>query len=136
MCKSLELIEMMAETVTEMHLHIKELRERQNDVNLMRSDIQHQLENEEVTPTNAYNLAKAYHLLNKERREVTDEIELLQDAINKVSEGFGHIGYYYENKVRECEYRKNRREKGSEVYSSRKLDLEGNVLQQVKDYLG
>ena len=79
MCKSLELIEMMAETVTEMHLHIKELRERQNDVNLMRSDIQHQLENEEVTPTNAYNLAKAYHLLSKERREVTDEIELLQD---------------------------------------------------------
>ena len=77
MCKGLELIEMMAETVTEMHLHIKELRERQNDVNLMRSDIQHQLENEEVTPTNAYNLAKAYHLLSKERREVTDEIELL-----------------------------------------------------------
>ena len=81
MCKSLELIEQMGNIVTEMHSHIKELREKQYDINLMRTDIQHQLENETVDPTSAYNLAKAYHILSKERRVIADEIELIQETI-------------------------------------------------------
>lgn len=135
MCKSLELIEQMSNTVTQMHHHIKELREKQTDINLMRSDIQHQLENENVDGSSAYNLAKSYHMLSKARRVITDEIEILQDTLNKVGDSFGHIVYYHENKVKEYEFYKARRENGKDSYNPRKLDLEGNVLEQVKDYL-
>lgn len=135
MCKSLELIEQLGKTVTEMHSHIKTLREKQTDINLMRSDIQHQLENESVDTSSAYNLAKSYHILSKERRIIGDEIEILQDALNKVADSFGHIIYYHENKVKEYEFYKARRENGKEAYNPRKLDLNGNILEQVKDYL-
>lgn len=135
MCKSLELIEQMGNIVTEMHSHIKELREKQYDINLMRTDIQHQLENEVVDTTSAYNLAKAYHMLSKERRVIADEIELIQETITRATNGFGNTNYYYENKVKEYEYYKGRRENGKEAYNPRKLDLEGNVLKQVKEYL-
>ena len=135
MCKSLDLIKDLGDIVTEMHSHIKELRDKQINCNLIRTDIQHQLENESINPSLAYNLAKAYHLASKERRVLGDEIEILQDAINRVSEGFGHIVYYHESKVKEYEFSKERREKGSECYNVRKLDLNGDVLKQAKEFL-
>ena len=135
MCESLKLIEELEGVINKMHTHIKELRTRQEDVNLMRNDIQHQLENKEPTNSTAYNLSQAYHLLSKERRIVTDEIELLQDTLNKVDESFGHICHYKNKKQRVYNARKLKRSRGSEVYLSRRLNLEENVLKQVKNYL-
>ena len=135
MCESLKLIEELECVVVKMHNHIKELRARQEDVNLMRNDIQHQLENKEPTNSTAYNLSQAYHLLSKELRIVTDEIELLQETLNKVDESFGHISHYKNKKQREYNARKLKRSRGSEVYLSRRLNLEENVLKQVKNYL-
>lgn len=135
MCKSLELIEELEATVTKMHYYIRDLRGKQNDLSLMRQDIQHQLENEEVDSTNAYNLSKAYHLLSKERRIVTDEIEILQDTLNRIEQGFGHIVYYKQGKQKEYEFKESLRKSGSESYNPRRLDLSGNVLKQVKKYL-
>ena len=135
MCKSLKLIEELECVVSKMHSHIKDLRARQIDVSLMRNDIQHELENKEPTNTSAYNLSQAYHLLSKERRIVTDEIELLQETLNKIDESFGHIMHYRNKKEREYAARKMKRSRGSEVYMSRRLDLDDNVLRQVKNYL-
>ena len=135
MCESLKLIEELEEVINKMHTHIKELRARQEDVSLMRNDIQHELENKEPTSSSAYNLSQAYHLLSKERRIVTDEIELLQETLNKVDESFGHISHYKNKKQREYNARKLKRSRGSEVYMSRRLDLDDNVLRQVKNYL-
>lgn len=135
MCESLKLIEELEEVINKMHIHIKELRARQEDVSLMRNDIQHQLENKEPTSSSAYNLSQAYHLLSKERRIVTDEIELLQETLDKVDEGFGHISHYRNKKEREYNARKLKRSRGSEAYLSRRLNLNENVLKQVKNYL-
>lgn len=135
MCESLKLIEELEEVINKMHTHIKELRARQVDVSLMRNDIQHELENKEPTSSSAYNLSQAYHLLSKERRIVTDEIELLQETLNKIDESFGHISHYKSKKQREHNARKLRRSRGSEVYLSRRLNLDDNILKQVKDYL-
>ena len=90
----------MGNIVTEMHSHIKELREKQYDINLMRTDIQHQLENETVDTTSAYNLAKAYHILSKERRVIADEIELIQETITRAANGFGNTNYYMKIRLR------------------------------------
>ena len=135
MCESLKLIEELECVVSKMHSHIKDLRARQIDVSLMRNDIQHELENKEPTNASAYNLSQAYHLLSKERRIVTDEIELLQETLNKIDESFGHIMHYRNKKEREYAARKMKRSRGSEVYMSRRLDLDDNVLRQVKNYL-
>ena len=135
MCESLKLIEELECVVSKMHSHIKDLRTRQIDVSLMRNDIQHGLENKEPTNASAYNLSQAYHLLSKERRIVTDEIELLQETLNKIDESFGHISHYKNKKQREYAARKMKRSRGSEVYMSRRLDLDDNVLRQVKNYL-
>lgn len=135
MCESLKLIEELECVVNKMHLHIKDLRARQIDVSLMRNDIQHELENKEPTSASAYNLSRAYHLLSKERRIVTDEIELLQETLDKIDEGFGHIMHYRNKKEKEYAARKMKRSRGSEVYKSRRLDLDDNVLRQVKNYL-
>ena len=135
MCESLKLIEELEGVINKMHTHIKELRARQEDVSLMRNDIQHELENKEPTSSSAYNLSQAYHLLSKERRIVTDEIELLQETLNKIDESFGHIMHYRNKKDREYAARKMKRSRGSEVYLSRRLNLEENVLKQVKNYL-
>ena len=135
MCESLKLIEELECVVSKMHSHIKDLRARQIDVSLMRNDIQHELENKEPTNASAYNLSQAYHLLSKERRIVTDEIELLQETLNKIAESFGHIMHYRNKKEREYAARKMKRSRGSEVYMSRRLDLDDNVLRQVKNYL-
>ena len=135
MCESLKLIEELECVVSKMHSHIKDLRARQIDVSLMRNDIQHELENKEPTNASAYNLSQAYHLLSKERRIVTDEIELLQETLDKIDESFGHIMHYRNKKEREYAARKMKRSRGSEVYMSRRLDLDDNVLRQVKNYL-
>ena len=135
MCESLKLIEELECVVNKMHSHIKDLRARQIDVSLMRNDIQHELENKEPTNASAYNLSQAYHLLSKERRIVTDEIELLQETLNKIDESFGHIMHYRNKKEREYAAKKMKRSRGSEVYMSRRLDLDDNVLRQVKNYL-
>ena len=135
MCESLKLIEELEGVINKMHTHIKELRARQEDVSLMRNDIQHELENKEPTSSSAYNLSQAYHLLSKERRSVTDEIELLQETLNRIDESFGHISHYKSKKQREYNARKLKRSRGSEVYLSRRLNLEENVLKQVKNYL-
>ena len=135
MCESLKLIEELECVVNKMHSHIKDLRARQIDVSLMRNDIQHELENKEPTNASAYNLSQAYHLLSKERRIVTDEIELLQETLDKIDESFGHIMHYRNKKEREYAARKMKRSRGSEVYLSRRLNLEENVLKQVKNYL-
>ena len=135
MCESLKLIEELECVVNKMHSHIKDLRARQIDVSLMRNDIQHELENKEPTNASAYNLSQAYHLLSKERRIVTDEIELLQETLDKIDESFGHIMHYRNKKEREYAARKMKRSRGSEVYMSRRLDLDDNVLRQVKNYL-
>ena len=135
MCESLKLIEELECVVSKMHSHIKVLRARQIDVSLKRNDIQHELENKEPTNASAYNLSQAYHLLSKERRIVTDEIELLQETLDKIDESFGHISHYKNKKQREYNARKLKRSRGSEVYMSRRLDLDDNVLRQVKNYL-
>ena len=135
MCESLKLIEELECVVNKMHSHIKDLRVRQIDVGLMRNDIQHELENKEPTNTSAYNLSQAYHLLSKERRIVTDEIELLQETLDKIDESFGHIMHYRNKKEKEYTAREMKRSRGSEVYVSRRLDLDDNVLKQVKNYL-
>lgn len=135
MCESLKLIEELECVINKMHSHIKDLRARQVDVSLMRNDIQHELENKKPTSASAYNLSRAYHLLSKERRIVTDEIELLQETLDKIDEGFGHIIHYRNKKEREYAARKMKRSRGSEVYKSRRLDLDDNVLRQVKNYL-
>ena len=135
MCESLKLIEELECVVSKMHSHIKDLRARQIDVSLKRNDIQHELENKEPTNASAYNLSQAYHLLSKERRIVTDEIELLQETLDKIDESFGHISHYKNKKQREYNARKLKRSRGSEVYMSRRLDLDDNVLRQVKNYL-
>lgn len=135
MCKTLELLEELEEVITQMHLHIKEMRTKQIDIDLMRTDIEHQLENHEVNPTSAYNLAKSFHLLSKERRVLKDEIEIMQNILDSVSNGFGHISHYKMAKYKEYEFRKGLREKGTDSYKPRKLDLNSNVLEQVKVFL-
>lgn len=135
MCKTLELLGDLEAVVTEMHLHIKELRTRQVDVDLMRTDIEHQLENNEVTATNAYNLAKSFHLLSKERRVIKDEIEIMQNILDSVNNGFGHISHYKNTKEKEYNFKKGLRDRGSDAYNPRRLNLDSNVLEQVKSYL-
>lgn len=135
MCKTLELLGDLEAVVTQMHTHIKGLRTRQVDVDLMRTDIEHQLENHEVSSANAYNLAKAFHLLSKERRVLKDEIEIMQNILDSVNNGFGHISHYKNTKQKDYNFRKELRDKGSEAYKPRKLDLTSNVLEQVKSYL-
>ena len=135
MCKTLDLLNELNEVLGKIAEHGKSLNQELSLLDNCRNDIIHLIENAEVTQSKSYNIMKAFQLLSIERRTVKNEVEIMQSVIAKTSAIQPQIVDLMERKEREYEKKIKLTTMGMESYKSRNLDLDGNILQQVKDLI-
>lgn len=135
MCKTLDLLNELNEVLGKIAEHGKSLNQELSLLDNCRNDIIHLIENAEVTQSKSYNIMKAFQLLSIERRAVKNEVEIMQSVIAKTSAIQPQIVDLIERKEREYEKKIKLTTMGMESYKSRNLDLDGNILQQVKDLI-
>ena len=135
MCKTLDLLNELNEVLGKIAEHGKSLNQELSLLDNCRNDIIHLIENAEVTQSKSYNIMKALQLLSIERRTVKNEVEIMQSVIAKTSAIQPQIVDLMERKEREYEKKIKLTTMGMESYKSRNLDLDGNILQQVKDLI-
>lgn len=135
MCKTLDLLNELNEVLGKIAEHGKSLNQELSLLDNCRNDIIHLIENAEVTQSKSYNIMKALQLLSIERRTVKNEVEIMQSVIAKTSAIQPQIVDLIERKEREYEKKIKLTTMGMESYKSRNLDLDGNILQQVKDLI-
>lgn len=135
MCKTLDLLNELNEVLGKIAEHGKSLNQELSLLDNCRNDIIHLIENAEVTQSKSYNIMKAFQLLSIERRTVKNEVEIMQSVIAKTSAIQPQIVDLVERKEREYEKKIKLTTMGMESYKSRNLDLDGNILQQVKDLI-
>lgn len=135
MCKTLDLLKELNEVLGKIAEHGKSLNQELSLLDNCRNDIIHLIENAEVTQSKSYNIMKAFQLLSIERRTVKNEVEIMQSVIAKTSAIQPQIVDLIERKEREYEKKIKLTTMGMESYKSRNLDLDGNILQQVKDLI-
>lgn len=135
MCKTLDLLNELNEVLGKIAEHGKSLNQELSLLDNCRNDIIHLIENAEVTQSKSYNIMKAFQLLSIERRTVKNEVEIMQSVIAKTSAIQPQIVDLIERKEREYEKKIKLTTMGMESYKSRNLDLDGNILQQVKDLI-
>ena len=135
MCKTLDLLNELNEVLGKIAEHGKSLNQELSLLDNCRNDIIHLIENAEVTQSKSYNIMKALQLLSIERRTVKNEVEIMQSVIAKTSAIQPQIVDLIERKEREYEKKIKLTTMGMESYKSRNLDLDGNILQQVKELI-
>lgn len=135
MCKTLDLLNELNEVLGKITEHGKSLNQELSLFDNCRNDIIHLIENAEVTQSKSYNIMKALQLLSIERRTVKNEVEIMQSVIAKTSAIQPQIVDLIERKEREYEKKIKLTTMGMESYKSRNLDLDGNILQQVKELI-
>ena len=135
MCKTLDLLKELNDVMTKIAEHGKSLNQELSLLDNCRNDIIHLIENAEVTQSKSYNIMKAFQLLSVERRAVKNEVEIMQSVGAKTSTIQPQIVDLIERKEREYEKKIKLTTMGMESYKSRNLDLDGNILQQVKDLI-
>ena len=135
MCKTLDLLKELNDVMTKIAEHGKSLNQELSLLDNCRNDIIHLIENAEVTQSKSYNIMKAFQLLSVERRTVKNEVEIMQSVGAKTSTIQPQIVDLIERKEREYEKKVKLSNMGMDSYKSRNLDLEGNILQQVKDLI-
>lgn len=133
MCKTLDLLNELNDVLGKIAQHGESLNKELSLLDGCRNDIMHLIENAEITQSKSYNIMKAFQLLSLERRLVKNEVEIMQSVLAKTTNIQSEIVELTERKEREYEKKVGLVNLGMDSYKPRSLDLDGNVLQQVKD---
>ena len=112
----------------------KILEDKISKLDRMEQDILHLIEgSDSITTGQSYNYVKSLKLIREERRQVKNEKDLLISIFD--SEMHKHRDYYkskYNSAFTKDAIECKKQEKGIDNYNARELDLDRNILEQVK----
>ena len=100
----------------------------------IRQDILHKIENSEnLNASNSYNYTKALKVISQYRRKIKNELLAIEPHMNAIGRHYAMAGSALGTVQKS--YKELSNKTGAD-YKARELNLDDNILAQVKDYCG
>ena len=134
MCKSIELLNQMKSLGAELVKQVEYLQNELKQCERIRQDILHKIENSEnLNASNSYNYTKALKVISQYRRKIKNELLAIEPHMNAIGRHYAMAGSALGTVQKG--YKELSNKTGAD-YKARELNLDDNILAQVKDYCG
>ena len=134
MCKSIELLNQMKSLGAELVKQVEYLQNELKRCERIRQDILHKIENSEnLNASNSYNYTKALKVISQYRRKIKNELLAIEPHMNAIGRHYAMAGSALGTVQKS--YKELSNKTGAD-YKARELNLDDNILAQVKDYCG
>ena len=134
MCKSIELLNQMKSLGAELVKQVEYLQKELKRCERIRQDILHKIENSEnLNASNSYNYTKALKVISQYRRKIKNELLAIEPHMNAIGRHYTMAGSALGTVQKR--YKELSNKTGAD-YKARELNLDDNILAQVKDYCG
>ena len=134
MCKSIELLNQMKSLGAELVKQVEYLQNELKQCERIRQDILHKIENSEnLNASNSYNYTKALKVISQYRRKIKNELLAIEPHMNAIGRHYAMAGSALGTVQKSNKELSN---KTGADYKARELNLDDNILAQVKDYCG
>lgn len=134
MCKSIELLNQMKSLGAELVKQVEYLQNELKQCERIRQDILHKIENSEnLNASNSYNYTKALKVISQYRRKIKNELLAIEPHMNAIGRHYAMAGSALGTVQKS--YKELSNKTGAD-YKARELNLDDNILAQVKDYCG
>lgn len=134
MCKSIELLNQMKSLGAELVKQVEYLQNELKRCERIRQDILHKIENSEnLNASNSYNYTKALKVISQYRRKIKNELLAIEPHMNAIGRHYAMAGSALGTVQKG--YKELSNKTGAD-YKARELNLDDNILAQVKDYCG
>lgn len=135
MCKTINILSTLTQCTKELKLRYEFINERISEIDKAQEDILHMIENEEMSASRGYELARALHIIRTERRELKNEYGILKSVLPKIESVQPTIGIAY-NRAKELDNKYKRIvENGINSYKPRVIDIEGDIRIEVRNVI-
>lgn len=134
MCKSIELLNQMKSLGAELVKQVEYLQKELKRCERIRQDILHKIENSEnLNASSSYNYTKALKVISQYRRKIKNELLAIEPHMNAIGRHYTMAGSALGTVQKS--YKELSNKTGAD-YKARELNLDDNILAQVKDYCG
>ena len=133
-CKSIELLNQMKSLGAELVKQFDYLQKELKRCERIRQDILHKIENsDDLNAPNSYNYTKALKVISQYRRKIKNELSAIEPHMNTIGKHYTMAGSTLGTVQKS--YKELSNKTGAD-YKARELNLDDNILAQVKDYCG
>lgn len=134
MCKSVELLTQMKALGAELAEQFNHLQKELKRCERIRQDILHKIENsDDINAPMSYNYTKALKIISQYRRKIKNELTAIEPYMSAIGKHYVMAGSVLGNVQKGYNELSN---KTGADYRSRELNLDENILMQVKEYCG